>query len=93
MELLGSQNLILSFAQTSLCLLRYPVCSGMQDFNYLASNCFELTFEIGCNKFPPGKELPSLWNDNQKSLLNFMSKVKISSPSRSVDSRPGSHRY
>ncbi|CAF4724445.1 unnamed protein product [Rotaria sp. Silwood1] len=50
----------------------YPVCGGMQDFNYLASNCFELTFELGCKKFPPGKELPSLWNDNKKSLINFM---------------------
>ncbi|CAF2789085.1 unnamed protein product [Rotaria sp. Silwood2] len=50
----------------------YVVCGGMQDFNYLASNCFELTVELGCKKFPPGKELFSLWNDNKKSLINFM---------------------
>jgi hypothetical protein len=49
----------------------------MQDFNYLASNCFELTFELGCRKFPPGKELNSLWNDNQHALINFMLQVKI----------------
>jgi hypothetical protein len=48
----------------------------MQDFNYLASNCFELTLELGCRKFPPGKELNSLWNDNQHSLLNFISQVE-----------------
>jgi carboxypeptidase E len=50
----------------------YPVCGGMQDFNYLASNCFELTLELGCRKFPPGKDLPNLWHENKDALLNFM---------------------
>jgi len=55
----------------------YPVCGGMQDFNYLASNCFELTFELGCRKFPPGKELSRLWNDNKNALINFMLQTHI----------------
>ncbi|CAF1387591.1 unnamed protein product [Rotaria sordida] len=50
----------------------YPVCGGMQDFNYLASNCFELTLELGCRKFPPGKDLPHFWNENKNALINFM---------------------
>jgi len=50
----------------------YPVCGGMQDFNYLASNCFELTLELGCRKFPPGKDLPNLWLENKDALLSFM---------------------
>jgi carboxypeptidase E len=56
-------------------LLRYPICGGMQDFNYLASNCFELTIELGCQKFPPGNELNLLWNENKKSLINFIWQV------------------
>ncbi len=49
----------------------------MQDFNYLASNCFELTLELGCRKFPPGKELNSIWNENKKPLIDFISQVEI----------------
>jgi len=55
----------------------YPVCGGMQDFNYLASNCFELTLELGCRKFPPGKDLFGLWKDNKNALINFMWQTHI----------------
>jgi len=55
----------------------YPVCGGMQDFNYLASNCFELTLELGCRKFPPGKHLAAMWDDNKDALINFMSQTHL----------------
>lgn len=57
---------------------RYPVCGGMQDFNYLASNCFELTLVLVYRKFSPGKNLPNLWHENHVALMNFIWQVRES---------------
>ncbi|XP_037531993.1 carboxypeptidase Z-like [Nematolebias whitei] len=50
----------------------YSITGGMQDFNYLHTNCFEVTVELGCEKFPPEDELFPVWNDNQEALIAFM---------------------
>lgn len=50
----------------------YPVCGGMQDYNYLASNCFEVTIELGCDKFPAGKELANYWKSNVDAIYEFI---------------------
>ncbi|KAL2736992.1 carboxypeptidase D [Vespula squamosa] len=50
----------------------YPVSGGMQDYNYLHSNDFELTLEVGCTKFPNASELPKFWLQNRESLLKFI---------------------
>ena len=52
------------------------VTGGMQDWNYLNSNCFELTIELGCFKYPPSTNLQKYWPANEYALLVFMAQVK-----------------
>ncbi|XP_067117599.1 carboxypeptidase Z-like [Osmerus mordax] len=48
---------------------------GMQDFNYLHTNCFEITVELGCDTFPPEEELYTAWQENKEALLTYMESV------------------
>uniref|UniRef100_A0AC35U5U7 Peptidase_M14 domain-containing protein n=1 Tax=Rhabditophanes sp. KR3021 TaxID=114890 RepID=A0AC35U5U7_9BILA len=50
----------------------YSVSGGMQDFNYLATNTFEVTLELSCEKFPAPNTLPQLWEDNKKAMIEFL---------------------
>ena len=50
----------------------YEVRGGMQDFNYVHSNCFEVTFELSCCKFPKAETLPTEWANNKESILQFI---------------------
>jgi len=54
----------------------YSVRGGLQDFNYLSSNDFEITLELGCQKYPAAKDLEKEWNNNRNALLNFMYQVR-----------------
>jgi len=47
----------------------------MQDYNYVRSNCYEVTIELGCKKFPPEEELKSLWEENKRPLTRFIGNV------------------
>jgi len=54
----------------------YIVKGGMQDFNYLFSNCMELTIEVSCCKYPAETELQKHWSDNKESLLSYLEVVQ-----------------
>ena len=43
-----------------------------QDFNYIHSNCFEITMELSCCKYPKAKQLQNEWQLNKESLLQFV---------------------
>ncbi|KAM8748006.1 carboxypeptidase Z-like isoform 1-T1 [Acanthopagrus schlegelii] len=45
---------------------------SMMDFNYLHTNCFEVTVELGCDKFPPEEELFLAWHENHEALIAFV---------------------
>ncbi|KAK8769989.1 hypothetical protein V5799_013547 [Amblyomma americanum] len=67
----------------------YAVAGGMQDFNYLGSNDFEITVELGCRKFPPESELRKEWEDNKQALLNFLWQAHIGIKGLVTDSLSG----
>ncbi|XP_045770817.1 carboxypeptidase D-like isoform X3 [Maniola jurtina] len=55
----------------------YSVQGGMQDFNYLHSNSFEVTFELSCCKYPAADQLPKFWHRNKDPLLAFIEQIHI----------------
>ncbi|ROK15807.1 putative carboxypeptidase X1 [Anabarilius grahami] len=69
----------------------HTVPGSMNDFSYLHTNCFEITVELSCDKFPHSSELPVEWENNKESLLLYMEQVHrgIKGVIRDKDTRAG----
>jgi len=63
----------------------YLVDNGMQDFNYLFSNCLEITVELSCTKKPPPTNLQAEWENNLDPLLALLESVHGGVKGRVVD--------
>merc|ERR1719412_1712764 len=50
----------------------YDVPGGMEDFNYLHSNCFEITMELSCCKYPTRDKLAMEWENNREPMMAYM---------------------
>ena len=55
----------------------YPLSGSMNDFNYIFSNCLEVTVELTCCKKPDATTLPLEWRKNVKSLIEYLKQVHI----------------
>ncbi|KAL3990137.1 Zinc carboxypeptidase family protein [Acanthocheilonema viteae] len=53
----------------------YRVSGGMQDWNYVFANCFELTIEMSCVKYSTNDQLKEIWNDHKFALISFIEKI------------------
>ncbi|XP_048456337.1 probable carboxypeptidase X1 [Rhincodon typus] len=53
----------------------HTVPGSMNDFSYLHTNCFEITVELSCDKYPHQTELPAEWENNKESLLIYMEQI------------------
>jgi len=67
----------------------YNVPGGMQDYNYVHSNCFEITFELSCCKIPSSRELLKEWDNNKEALLQFLEATHMGIKGVVAGSRPG----
>ncbi|XP_074125785.1 carboxypeptidase M [Sminthopsis crassicaudata] len=55
----------------------YPLKGGMQDYNYIWAQCFEITLEVSCCKYPPEETLADFWKSNQNSLIDYIKQVHL----------------
>jgi len=63
----------------------YLVDNGMQDYNYLFSNCMEITAELSCWKRPPAHMLQVEWENNLDSMLVLLESAHMGIKGKVLD--------
>ena len=63
----------------------YVVDNGMQDYNYLFSNCMEITAELSCWKRPPATHLQVEWENNLDSMLILLESAHVGIKGKVLD--------
>ena len=43
----------------------------MEDYNYLYGDCFEITIELTCCKYPEASKLKDEWENNKNALWEY----------------------
>lgn len=54
----------------------YAIAGGMQDFNYLYTNCMEITVELSCTKKPDPSKLEDEYNKNFEAMMSYLEYVE-----------------
>ena len=53
----------------------YAISGGMQDWNYVWEDNFDVTLEQSQNKWPNSNQLASLWNQNKESMISYIEEI------------------
>ncbi|GMH44695.1 hypothetical protein BSKO_12647 [Bryopsis sp. KO-2023] len=67
----------------------YGISGGMQDWNYVAAGCLEITLELSPIKSAPPSSLPKVWDDNLEAMLNYAIEATLGGLSGTVKSARG----
>ena len=50
---------------------------SMQDYHYMKKSCFDVSFYIGCCKYPLANTLENFWEMNKKPLVYYIHQVCV----------------
>ncbi|XP_067868007.1 carboxypeptidase M-like [Heterodontus francisci] len=65
----------------------YSIAGGMQDYNYVWGQCYDLTLELSCCKYPIAAQLSHFWEQNKVSLILFIKQVHLGLKGRVLDEK------
>ena len=67
----------------------YALYGGMQDWNYIWNQNFDITLEQNEVKWPNSNQLPALWNEHKEPMLAYMERIHDGVRGLVVDANSG----